>query len=282
MNINAKDLLREVREQEKAFRSRIWLEYQYLTLHKSIYKIALEYRYDPATIHKWLKRFQIPIRGYSEAARLNSNHVDLTFEATEFMTGLLLGDGHLSQHKWSSTYCESSKSEGYLEWTSKELTNFGIEQSGRIKRQEKDTHFPDNKVCHTVTFHYNSRCYIELKDLWRKWYRPATEEELKVRPWKFIKIIPRDLKLTPLTCRQWYIGDGWLTHNAKSKYVSFATNGFTSSEVCFLVNLLRREGFKATRYVDNSIHTSTKSAESLLNYIGPCPEEIKSIYGYKW
>lgn len=268
---------------EALYKNKVWLSRKYLSSNS--YIAAREAKCCPSTIIRWLKYFNIRVRGYSEARRLQSNHVDLRGRVLEFLNGLLLGDGHLNQHKWSSAYCESSKSKGYLKCLSEELENFGIEQCGRIKRQEKDMHFPNNKICHTIAFHYNSQCYIELKDLWRKWYRPATEEERKVWPWrKFVKIIPLDLELTPLTCLYWFLGDGHLdiALNGKAFGITLCSQCFEVTEVDFLMALLGSLGFKISRNADNKIRIWTRSAQGFLSFIGPCPEKINDLYGYKW
>lgn len=247
----------------------VWLRYQYEELQRSAPKIARKLGCTSTTVYKWMGRLHILVRSLSESAIIaRSNHVNLTSEASEFIAGLMLGDGHLDRHKWSSAYCDSSKSKGYLEWLSKELAHFGIEQCGRIKRQEKDTHFPD-RVQRTVAFHYNSRCYIELKALRSKWYRPT-------------KIVPENLQLTPLVCRMWYLGDGGLSFTDYSVRVCFATQSFIPKEIDFLIYLLRRLGLKAARWKDKTLSISAKNTKDFFDYIGPCPEEIKSIYGYKW
>ena len=93
--------------------------------------------------------------------------------------------------------------------------------------------------------------------------------------------MPKDIKLTPLTLRQYYIGDGCLAHPQRARpYIILATYGFPISDVEWLVNELNKLDFKATRRnSDNSIHISTFSTQDFLNYIGKCPIEC---YKYKW
>ena len=111
---------------------------QYLTLKKSTPTIGKELGYNYTSIHRKLKNFGIPIRDRSEAEHLSKcNHVLLSKLALEFLTGELLGDGHLDhQNKWSSAYFHSSKYKSYLIWLSKKLTDFGIEQVGKIRRYQ--------------------------------------------------------------------------------------------------------------------------------------------------
>ena len=93
--------------------------------------------------------------------------------------------------------------------------------------------------------------------------------------------MPRDIKLTPLVCRQWYIGDGCLKHPKNGRpYIELSTCGFSISDVSWLVGELNKLGIKTTRCNSNNIiEISTHSTRAFLNYIGECPVEC---YKYKW
>lgn len=258
---------------------RRWLIYQYLELRKSAPIIAQDIGCDTATIYYWLEKFNLPIRNISEAASLNRPYVFLSKQLLEILNGLLLGDGHIDhQNRWTSSYFHGSKYKDYLEWLSDLLKVFGIGQVGKIYKREKDTPFP-TRVCHTVSYFYRSQHYVELKELQSKWYRPATEKERETDR-KFFKIIPPDLKLTPLTCLHWYIGDGHLDKKHNCAYL--CTQGFLENEIDFLISSLWKLGFKTTRHKNKSIYIPVKSVPDFLNYIGPCPKRIKNAYGYKW
>lgn len=261
----------------KPYTNKAWLQRQYEKLRKSTPKIAAEIGCSQFVIRKWLKRFEIPVRGLAEAIQLaKSNHVFLTVKAKEFLYGELLSDGHLDHYnRPSSAYSRNSKHESYLKWTSNELTRFGIEQCGKIRRYDSFVKSRSSgKLFSYVDFNYGSRNYIELKDLWEKWYRPATQEE-REKDRKFIKIVPKDLKLTPLICRQWYIGDG----HSQGGGIFLCTECFSVHEVNFLMDQLIGLGFKGTRTTTNRIYISVRSAPNFLNYVGPCPVKC---YEYKW
>lgn len=264
---------------KKPYMYKAWLENQYRSLEKSTYKIANEYGCSQTTIRNWIHKLEILIRSKSEAQCIaQSNHVSLTSEALEYLSGELLGDGYLDHFtRWSSSYFHSSKYRGYLEWLSKKLAGFGIEQAGKIYRHVARFKGSPKRY---IGFDYNSRRYVELKGVWAQWYRPATGGEEGQRGRKFIKIIPPDLILTPLVCMMWYLGDGSLSK--KSGYITLSTQCFFSKEVDFLIDLLRNFGFKATKSKVMEIRISTKSTSAFLDFIGPCPKEIKSLYGYKW
>lgn len=93
--------------------------------------------------------------------------------------------------------------------------------------------------------------------------------------------MPRDLKLTPLVCRQWYIGDGCLKKPRRGgPYITLATDAFPVLSVKWLVGQLVNLRFRATRWKsENEISISAYSTKDFLDYIGECPVEC---YQYKW
>lgn len=187
----------------KPYKNKEWLEYQYVGLQKSSCDIEREFGFRSSVILRWLPKLKIPTRDLSLACHLARGlHVNLSNEALEVLHGLLLGDGHLDFKKWSSYLTCGSKFRGFLAWLSEELFQFGLEQCGRITNQR--CYFKKTKK-HGISFYYTSRSYTELKPLQKKWYRPANEEE-KEKGRKFIKIVPPDLRLTPTICLHWYIG----------------------------------------------------------------------------
>lgn len=264
--------------QKDLYKQRDWLEDQYLSKKKSSPRIAKECGVVPLTILDWLHRYGIQVRSFQEAIRLaKGKHVFLTERALEFLNGLLLGDGHLENYnRSSSAYDHSSKYQVYPEWLSKQFTSYGIGQIGRIRKRVS---YLKGSPKQYTTFYYRSQHYIELKELWAKWYRPAVGEEVRPRK-KFIKIIPLDLRLTPFTCRQWYIGDGCL--NKTWRYITISTQCFTDGEVGFLIGLLRNFKLRATKTRVGEIRIPARSVKDFLSFIGPCPKEIESCYGYKW
>lgn len=263
--------------ERELYKHRRWLKSQYEK--KSSNEIAKKCGVKGTTIRWWLHKFKIKIRSLSEAHSLaQSNHVNLTKEALEFLVGNLLGDGHLAiQSKVSAWYSNGSKFKSFSEWLSDRFSSYGMEQLGKIcKCSDK---VPGYNKKHTY-FNYASKHYIELKEIHKKWYRKAREDERYKtgRQRKWIKILPEDLKLTPLVCLMWYLGDGHL--NKVGKYILMCTNGFEKEEVARLAAMLNGLGFTGWRQnCNNSIYIPTKSTKDFLNYIGPCPIEC---YNYRW
>ena len=245
------------------------LSYLYLDSKLGITEIGNKFQVSSWTIWKYLKEFQIPIRSYSEAFHLRrGNHIEINETIRSFLFGELLGDGSLfSNSKFSALFSEGSKYERYLEWISKTLRESGIQQSGQIiKRIQVDRN--------STTFHYSSRRYAELKEIYDLFYPNG------------IKILP-SLNFDPLVLRQWYLGDGSLIHppNSVKPCIQISTDSFTEMEIDFAIEQFRDLGFFATKVRHKKfyrIRLSTDSTQKFLNYIGPYPSEIEDIYGYKF
>lgn len=258
-----------------------WLSKHYVDLKEDMHQIAKTCGCSDSTVHWWLRRFGIKTRNRSEAKRLKSNRVRMTKELTEFLVGLLLGDGHVHFRGWTGQYAHSSSIKSFLEWLASQFQGYGVVQSGRIRRRESWHTFPGcgKRLRHDITFSYFSRLYVELGQLHVHWYRKAREDE-KYKTGKqkrYIKILPVNLELTPLTCLMWYLGDGSLDKDCG--YVTMCTQGFRKTEVVRLAKILTKLGFITKRQKDNSIRISQRSVPDFLDYIGPCP--IK-CYEYKW
>lgn len=242
----------------KLYQNRDWLEKKYINEKLSDLKIAKLCKVDHNTIWYWRKKFNIATRPQGEAIHLaNGNHCSLSQEAVEWIDGELLGDAYLApSSNYSAQIYYTSKFLEYCEYIKDVLKSFGIYQIGKIYK-------------YSLYYYYYSKRYAELLPLRKKWYPKGK------------KIVPKDLKLTSLTCRQWYIGDGSLVHTIDSKpCIQLYTCGFPIFDVEWLKEQLIELSFKVTRESsENIIRISTKSTKDFLNYIGPCPVEC---YQYKW
>jgi hypothetical protein len=192
-----------------------------------------------------------------------ANHCNLSQKAIEWINGELLGDGCLfSESPYSAKFLYTSKYLEYIQYVVDTLKSFGIEQVGKI-----------NKCCDkrlgSYTYQYASRAYPELLLIRKQWYPEGK------------KIVPKDLKLTSLTCRQWYIGDGCLEHPISGKpHIRMGTYGFLIEDVKWLARQLINLGIKATRLPNNNtINISVYSTKDFIKYIENCPI---SCYQYKW
>lgn len=188
-----------------------------------------------------------------------TNHCNLSNEALEWLNGELLGDGSLSSRSSVSAYFTySSKYLEYINYVSDALEQFGIRQCGKIQ-----SYFG----C-SLAYHYRSLSYNELFPVWMSWYMYGGKQ------------VPKDIELTPLVCRQWYIGDGCLKKSGGSIGITLATMGFPSVDNLWLVMKLKKLGFHVNHQPAwNELYISAHSVKDFLTYIGECPVEC---YKYKW
>jgi len=246
------------------YRNKEWLYNKYINEKLSTFQIDKLCGVSPTAIRYWLVKYNIPRRSIGESRHLaTNNHCNLSQDAIEWIDGELLGDGSLHKtSSYSALFSYSSKHLEYIEYVRDTLKSFGIEKTGKIYKQK------DRKTG-AISYSCGFRSYPELMVIYRRWY-PNNK-----------KIIPKDIKITPLTLRQHYIGDGSLTHSKKQKpYIRLATNGFKISDVNWLIKQLNKLGFKANRQRNgNVIRFLDCFTKDFLTYIGECPVKC---YQYKW
>lgn len=244
---------------------------EYCNKGKSQLRIAKEYIVSEPTVQRRLRKFGIKRRRYSHSIR--DNHVKLSQPLLELLDGELLGDGHIQMSRpfRSAQYVHVNKHKKYLEWLFGELEKYGLEQSGITHKRENV-----GKFGYGISYGTRTKTYVELKKLRFKWY-PLGK-----------KIVPYNLKLTPVMLRQWFLGDG---HYAKNRWAKLSTFTFQLVDVKYLVRLLKNKikimpeiYSEKSDNVGNgySINILKKDLYNFFNYIGECPSEIKDIYGYKF
>lgn len=250
----------------KLYQNKEWLYNKYWIEKLSTTQIGKLCGVHNKTILRWLERFGICRRTTGEGHHLTSGkHCNLSPESVEWINGELLGDASLyPTSSYSALFAYSSKHLEYINYISDILKSFGIE--GKIyKRCHKDTN------TNYYSYSYRSLSYEELLSLYKQWY-PENK-----------KIVPKSIRLTPLTCCHWYIGDGTLECYKDSRPgIKLCTDGFLISDIEFLWQQLKDIGFKGNIHKSGNnfrIYISVHSVKEFLDYIGPCPV---SCYQYKW
>lgn len=246
----------------KKYKEEKWLRAQYYESGKSLRDICTLEGVSQKTIANYMDRF-----GLARRPATNVNHVDLSNEATQFLTGEMLGDASViwGNKPTSAYYSITSKHELYLKWIETKLLSFEIRRRGVLRSY---------KNRYGTYWILQSRYYRgEMPILRRRWYPKGK------------KIVPQDTVLTPLTVRMWFIEDGSAIASNYVKNIELATNGFTKEDVRFLVvklnDALQTERIYQTKA--NTIRLSEQRViKSFYEYIGDCPTEIESTFGYKW
>ncbi len=247
----------------KNYKEKNWLEQEYKT--KTTYQIAKSEKVDPETIRKWMIRFGIERR---EANTIN--YLNMSEDLADFMTGTMLGDGSISWgcEEVSAYYAISSAHREYLVYVMKKLSNLGMELRGSIDLVQKGKY---------QYWQMHSRYYRgALPHLRHTWY-PGGKKSL-----------PKNFELTSESLKTFYIEDGSLTTLSGHNKLCLAVNGFTEAEADIIRNkikiLLHSDKVFLHNYKQGpTIWIFTRSSiKKFFDFIGPCPDELENVFGYKW
>lgn len=195
--------------------------------------------------------------------KLHKQLPDITTSQLEIINGSLLGDGSLCTnhkkigHNWS--FCKNQSkfdNDGhdkcsYMKWHYDMLAPYSSQVTPRTYK-----HIVDNssgKLVNVATDHVTGHYYAFSTyrhpfwtQLASKWYLNENGEYV-LRNKRIIKIVPKDLRLTPLTLCVWFMDDGFLY--PRDGNATLNTQGFTIEECAFLVDRLLQ---------DTSIHAKVR------------------------
>ena len=208
-------------------------------------------------LFEYLQRNHFEFRSVSEWRELQIPQVVLTDGELQVVDGALLGDGYLSIRKKTGHFAYTCHYRTVVENLKSQL--------GSIWMNIKQQSYADSRTNKRYTSYVGeSRCYQIFTDLRSKWYPNG------------VKIVPRDIKLTPVVCYWWYLGDG----TSKSTSLALCTNGFTADDVEFLSSAFP---VKSQIYMQNGqpmlYITKTEDRIEFLNYIGRCRHQE---YNHRW
>ncbi|KXA92680.1 hypothetical protein AKJ65_07185 [candidate division MSBL1 archaeon SCGC-AAA259E19] len=189
---------------KRLYRSEEVLKNLYWNEEMTLRDIAEKLGVNNSTILYQMKKHGIERRNKSINVNesVQTNHLNLSDRGIEFVEGNLLGDGSLFRHgNISSRYAHSEKNKEFLKWLSHKLKGFGIEQTGRLRKN-------DSESAYGTTYQYWSKSYVDLSELRERWY-PLGK-----------KSIPQNLEISPTRLFNWYLGDGTLFSNNSCRIAS--------------------------------------------------------------
>lgn len=244
-------------------------------------QIAEKYGVHHGTISRILTRYDIPIRNLSEMIlnikEQRMKEITVDEELMSLVDGLLLGDGCVAKDNRGDhcngylTIDQRIDRVEWLDFIQTLLLGKGIKSNQHsYKNKSGFLEFPTNNLSLVKP---TVRLYTEYLPLFReqreRWYPNGK------------KVIPKDIRLTPLSLAMWYLGDGSL--NSKSISISLHTCGFTTGDVQYLSQQLKK------RYcIDNkvrikhhgpTIYIPTIGTQIFLDLIKPY---YLSCFGYKF
>ena len=163
----------------------------------------------------------------------------------QIFVGSMLGDGCISKNFSNEGLCRFEKGQSkkdfvgedklsYMNWMKQEFDEFStsviessIKSSGIVKEISGD------KTYDRYNFYTKSLKLWEILEA--EWYVLRTDHKW----YKRTKIVPRDIKLTPLTLCVWHMDDGSV--NPKDANIELNTQGFSVEEVDFLIERINKD-----------------------------------------
>lgn len=140
--------------------------------------------------------------------------------------GSLLGDGHLEAPKKSTHNSRFRKSQKIENYDYQQSLFLELGDYARSIKQYSKNRMLNKKVYTEKEWTVYSASHPSFTDLRKKWYR----EE---------KVVPDDIKLTPLALAYWFCDDGYI--HSKDNNATICTHSFTKSEVEMLSSFLQRD-----------------------------------------
>lgn len=246
---------------------------QYIEQLKTIDEIATECGVGHSTVSKYLDIYNIPIIKHGNRNLLKYSNITPTKIQKEVIDGALLGDGTICINKDNFTngyFAYESISKQHVQYVYGFLSDFCLNEVKTSKNNsQKDI------------YRFTTKKYPFYSNIWKQWYTSKNGKYVKT-------LIPNDLKLTPLLCMIWYLGDGGLrtrrvNRNFPQQLLSLATNCFNIECVQdILIPQLSDFNARTEKTVNNGQYLITiprNKITDFLEYIGDCPFDE---YAYKW
>jgi transposase len=230
------------------------------------------------TVWKWARKLGIN----RKTNRYKDLDCELTQKQEEILVGSLLGDGSLSKVELParlSAYKEghSVQQENYLLWKYEQLKPFSCRFKKEIRKTTiKGFDHDANKAIYSDIPHeffvMNTIFHPIFVNLENKWYlRDKDGKYIFDDNGRRIKIVPKDINLTPLALAVWFFDDGH--RNERDGQAYFSTLAFTFQECNFLVDQLKFLGITncwvRDRYSKPDIAIGYSSYLYFINMIKP-------------
>lgn len=200
---------------------------------------------------------------------------ELTDIQIQVLQGGLLGDSYLYHYKnqinSGLAIGHTSFDEEYVKYKFDLYKDFC---KSNIKYQsyfDKRTNKTYSKFC------FRTQVSEVFTDFRNKWYPNG------------VKIVPQDIKLTPIVCAIWFCDDGSVVKCGKNKNrlrLQIATDGFQKEEVDFLATNLSEilgSTFKVSRKINHYyIYASHETTVKFIKYIEPVFPSCMKRKSEKW
>lgn len=240
-------------------------------------EVALVLGLRPAVVYSYIRNYG---RLRSRGPKTNTQDVKLDME---WIDGWLLGDGNLCRpslaadgiHRIGNAMGQhGSSQEQYTKYVVDKWLAMGLTTNGRIYPQ-KDSQNPG-----WITYKACTRVHHALTKQYFRWY-PDDKKK-----------IPRDVVLSPVVLREWYLGDGSLQNNRSPVLIMGGVSEEEVERMLLGLLVIFKCGVSKRRYVPKGetqagdsfqpywqLYFSAGLSEAFFSYIGVCS---LSCYSYKW
>ena len=193
----------------------------------------------------------------------------LSPEEMEFIDGALLGDGHITKPRGNScqfSYITSKR--GHAEYVYQKLKRMAVGEceDGPVKSRVYDKRTKKTYI----SYRFRTVSNLTFFGMRMRWYPEG------------VKIIPPDVKMTPISALIWYLGDGSLIEANRSYYIKLCTNGFEKEnveKVLFPQLSMYEPSFIRASETQWWVYIPRRHIDEFLSFVGGCPV---SEYTYKW
>jgi hypothetical protein len=241
------------------------------------------------SVRQFLIKHHIVIRNCREA-QIHSREEDGFILNKAVIDGGLLGDASLGIHSIDSAismpyYVRKNKHREHISWVARQL----------IKNS------PESYICDEFNTlngkrfkYYNLRTQSHdcLKEYIRRWY-PECNVYDPTR--SYMKIIPDDIDISPLSLLHAFLDDGTTYRRRKDSlkkqvYAQLCLQGFPKDNLEMFCEKYKREYGNDINIKTRPCYTgygylleiSQGSYQKFMDVIGPCPEPLKEVFDYKW
>jgi len=184
---------------------------------------------------------------------------EFTNEQKQIFDGIMISDGSLEKPiSFGSRLTLGFKYKETLERIIENLNN--MEYCPIYKHDYTEKRNGNNIINFFTKTHSSSTLCKE----YNRWYENS------------IKIIPKDIELTPLFCYWWYVMDGYILNDI----IYLCTDSYTKDELIFLQECFEKINLKCIITTRNRLRFSKKETIKYFNYIKYI--KIQKEYEYKF
>jgi hypothetical protein len=193
-----------------------------------------------------------------------NNTYEITDYTNDIIIGSLLSDGCVNNTNNGKNYfwTQTCVNEDYINYLIDE-TNLDLHKFTKPSNKFIST----NGKTYTAkkAFVFKSKASVTFTKYREDWYPNG------------VKIVPKNIKITPTVLLHWYLGDGYISDECG---ITLCTDSFDKESLTFLLYELENIGLLPhLNYLKNRIIIPNKRVIEFLTYIGECP--VKS-FDYKW